>query len=80
MDFDLTSEQAAIQTSARNFAQEIIAPTAARNDAEERFPHDIIEKLNPTGLLTPTLPQDDGGLGADFIGEALVFEEIGKVC
>ncbi|PJF39501.1 MAG: acyl-CoA dehydrogenase [Phototrophicales bacterium] len=80
MDFDLTSQQIALQTLARDFANTYILPVAGRNDREEHFPHEIIEHLKPTGLLTPTLPSDIGGLNADFIGEALVFEEIGKAC
>lgn len=80
MDFDYTAGQLAAQTAARNFAVEHIAPFATRNDREEIFPRSILEKLAPTGLMTPTLPPELGGLGVDFIGEALVFEEIGKVC
>jgi butyryl-CoA dehydrogenase len=80
LDFDLTPDQIAAQEKARAFAAQHIAPVAARNDREEIFPADILEKLAPTGLMTPTLPEELGGLGVDFIGEALVFEEIGKVC
>jgi alkylation response protein AidB-like acyl-CoA dehydrogenase len=49
-------------------------------DREETFPHDVLEALGPSGLMTPTLEPELGGSGGDFIGEALVFEEIGKVC
>lgn len=80
MNLDLTPDQISAQEKARTFATEIIAPVAARNDREEIFPKDILEQLAPTGLMTPTLPAGLGGLGVDFIGEALVFEEIGKVC
>ena len=80
MDFDLSPTQNAVQEKARTFSTDYIAPVADRNDRESIFPRDILEKLAPTGLMTPTLPQEMGGLGTDFIGEALVFEEIGKVC
>ncbi|MFQ5399774.1 MAG: acyl-CoA dehydrogenase family protein [Anaerolineae bacterium] len=80
MNFDLSPDQIALRDKARIFAQEHIAPAAARNDREEIFPRDILEKLAPTGLMTPTLPPELGGSGTDFIGEALVFEEIGKAC
>ena len=80
MELELSQEQRKIQERARAFASEIIAPVAARNDQEEIYPSDILSALAPTGLMTPTLPPELGGLGADFIGEALVFEEIGKVC
>jgi len=80
MDLDLTPAQEEVRRLAREFAEAEIAPVAARNDREERFPHEIIEKLAPTGLLTPTVPKAYGGYGTDFIGEACVFEEIGRVC
>ncbi len=78
MELDLTPEQLSIQEKARDFATEHIGPVAARNDREEIYPREILDKLAPTGMMAPTLPPDLGGLGADFIGEALVFEEIGK--
>jgi butyryl-CoA dehydrogenase len=80
MNFDFTPEQQAVQDTTRTVARELIAPVAARNDREEIFPHAILSSLAPTGLMVPTLPVAWGGLGADFIGEALVFEEIGQVC
>jgi len=80
LNLDLTADQIAARKKAGAFAAEHIAPVAARNDREEIFPEDILKKLAPTGLMTPTLPPEMGGLGVDFIGEALVFEEIGKVC
>jgi hypothetical protein len=80
LNLDLTQEQLTAQGKARAFAVEYISPVAARNDREEIFPRDILNSLAPTGLMTPTLPPEWGGLGLDFIGEALVFEEIGKIC
>jgi alkylation response protein AidB-like acyl-CoA dehydrogenase len=80
MDLDLTAEQRTTQEKARAFAMEYIEPTAARNDRDEIFPRDTLQALAPTGLITPTLDPKWGGLGVDFVAEALVFEEIGKVC
>ena len=79
MNLDLTPDQVAAQQQARRFALEHIAPVAARNDRDEIFPADILARLAPTGLMTPSLSPELGGLGLDFIGEAIVFEEIGKV-
>lgn len=80
MELDFTPEQSAGREKARAVAREFIEPTAARNDRDEIFPRDILQTLAPTGLLTPTLDPKWGGLGVDFIAEALIFEEIGKVC
>ena len=80
MDFDLAPQQQEIHAQARAFAEAHIAPQAAENDRQERFPSDILTAMKPTGLMTPTLAPELGGLGTDFIGEALVFEEFGKFC
>ncbi len=79
MDLELTPAQREVQQVARRLAAEVIAPTAARNDHEERFPHEVLAQLAPTGLLAPTLPREYGGYGTDFIGEACVFEAFGRV-
>jgi hypothetical protein len=80
MNFDLTNQQVSLRKRAGKFAHEQIAPVAARNDREEIFPSEILASLKTTGLMTPTLPREIGGSGSDYIGEALIFEEIGRVC
>jgi hypothetical protein len=80
MNFDLTPEQLALKEEARVFSEEHIKPVAHRYDRDEIFPRDVLEALGPSGLMTPTLEPALGGSGGDFIGEALVFEEIGKEC
>lgn len=80
MDLELTDEQHAVREMARKFAEEYIAPVARENDIDERFPGDIIQKLGEVGLLGGPVPGEYGGAGLDYIGQALVTEEIGKAC
>ncbi|MBE0408680.1 MAG: acyl-CoA dehydrogenase family protein [Anaerolineales bacterium] len=80
MEFDLTHAHHQVRENARIFATDHILPSASHNDQAEIFPHQILDTLGPTGMMTPTLPREIGGLGTDFIGEALIFEEIGKAC
>ncbi|MFQ6058231.1 MAG: acyl-CoA dehydrogenase family protein [Anaerolineae bacterium] len=80
MDFDLTEEQKMIRQTVREFAEKEIMPVARDNDREERFPWDILRKMAPLGFLAPTLPEEYGGMGLDFISEAIIFEEIGRAC
>ena len=44
MNFDFTEEQLMIQESARDFAQNEIAPTAVHRDIKAEYPTDIIKK------------------------------------
>ncbi len=78
MSFDLSPEQAMIRRTARDFAEREIIPGARERDRGEIFPHDIIAKLGALGFLGPTVPEQYGGMGLDFISEAVIFEEIGR--
>lgn len=78
MDLELTQEQKLIQKTLREFADEVIVPQARENDRRERFPMEIIKKLGEMGFSGAPLPSEYGGMGLDFIGEAILFEEIGR--
>ncbi len=78
MRFDLSPEQRLIQQTARDFAEREIMPGARDRDRAERFPHDIIAKLGALGFMGPTVPEEYGGMGLDFISESIIFEEIGR--
>ncbi len=80
MEFELTEEQQVIKQTAKRFADEVIAPQARQNDAEEKFPWDIIEKMKPLGFLGITTPKEYGGAGLDYISHALIIEEVGRAC
>ncbi len=78
MDFELTEEQKMIRQTVREFAEREIMPYARENDRQCRFPREIINKLAELGFLGPTIPEEYGGMGLDFISEAIIFEEIGR--
>ncbi len=80
MDFELTDKQKMIKNMVREFAQKEIAPVAEEIDKEEKFPHEIIKKMAPLGLLAVMVPQEYGGAGLDTISYAIVIEEISKEC
>jgi short/branched chain acyl-CoA dehydrogenase len=78
MDFDLSDEQKAIQSLCREFARDEVAPQAERNDAEERFPYDLVRKMAELGLMGLPFPEKYGGAGADTISYALAVMEISR--
>ncbi|MEE9584315.1 MAG: acyl-CoA dehydrogenase family protein [Candidatus Brocadiales bacterium] len=51
MDFELTLEQKAVKEMARRFAEGEIVPAVRENDRKCRFPHEIIKKMAPMGLV-----------------------------
>jgi alkylation response protein AidB-like acyl-CoA dehydrogenase len=50
-------------STARAIAHDIVAPAAAQNDAESRFPSESVEALGHEGLLALMLPAHLGGSG-----------------
>lgn len=80
MNFNLTPEQEAIQSLAREFADHEIIPNSRRYDEEEKFPEEIMNKLRDVGLFNLAIPEAFGGPGIDKVSHALIVEEIARGC
>ncbi len=79
MDFNFTEEQIAIRDTARDFAQNEIAPSAVERDIKAEFPYEIIKKLGEFGFMGMMVSPDWGGAGFDTISYVMAMEEISKV-
>jgi len=56
------------------------AARAEQLDRDATFPYDNWADLRDAGLLGVAIPTDAGGCGADFVGYALVAEELARHC
>lgn len=72
----LTDEQTMIQETARAFAREVLAPGAARRDRDRTIESEIIKGLADLGFMGMTVPEEEGGAGADYVSYALALMEI----
>ncbi|MBZ0202383.1 MAG: acyl-CoA dehydrogenase [Ignavibacteria bacterium] len=79
MDFNFTEEQIAIRDTARDFAQNEIAPSTIERDIKAEFPFEIIKKLGEFGFMGMMVPPEWGGAGFDAVSYVLALEEISKV-
>lgn len=79
MNFNLTEEQLMIQQTARDFAEQEIAPTAVQRDKDIVFPTEIIKKLGELGFMGMMVDPKYDGAGLDTISYALAMMEISKV-
>ena len=79
MDFDLTTEQQLIQSTARDFARQEVAPVAEELDRTHSFPYDIVAKLGELGMMGIPFPEEYGGGGGDTLSYALVIEELARI-
>ncbi|HEX3535621.1 MAG TPA: acyl-CoA dehydrogenase family protein [Stellaceae bacterium] len=72
----LTEEQRLLRDTAREVAQNLLAPHAAEWDRDSRFPKEALAELGRLGFMGMLVPDRYGGAGADHIGYALAIEEI----
>ncbi len=78
-DFALGENAQMIRETTARFADEQIAPLAARIDAEDWFPRDELwPAMGELGLHGITVPEADGGLGLGYLEHVIACEEVGR--
>lgn len=80
MLFNLTTEQAMIWKTAREFSRKVIAPAADGADRSGTFEKGHFQKLGKLGLMGMMIPEAWGGAGADAVSYVLALEEIAYSC
>jgi short-chain 2-methylacyl-CoA dehydrogenase len=78
MDFELSDEQRHIRSTVRDFAQQVIAPSAPQYDESGDFPYDWVRGMGQLGLFALPFPESVGGAGGDFLSYCLAMEEIAR--
>lgn len=79
MQFEFNEEQKLIRDTVRDFAKSRLEPVAERMDQDDYWPHDLFLELGELGLLGPTVGEDYGGAGSDYITQAIILEELAKI-
>jgi len=72
----LNQEQTLVRDTMRAFAQEKLAPNAARWDRESHFPREELRALGELGAMGMVVPEQWGGAAMDYLSLALTLEEI----
>lgn len=80
MEFLFTEEQKMLKEMVAKFASEKIAPVAAENERNHRFPKEIIEEAGELGLMGIAYPTEYGGAGMDYVSYMIAVEEISRWC
>ena len=63
----------------RDFAQQVVKPSARRYDLESRFPWDNVKQMAGLGLFGIPWPEQLGGAGMDYLSYVIVIHELAKV-
>ena len=77
--FELSKEHEDFRAVVREFAQEQVAPHAARWDREHYFPVELVPQMGDLGLFGLVVPEEYGGAGGDFTSLCVAIEELGRV-
>jgi alkylation response protein AidB-like acyl-CoA dehydrogenase len=72
----LTDIQTQIRDTARDFARERLAPTAAARDAAHAFPKAELKEMGELGFLGMLVPEAYGGSDTGMVAYTLALEEI----
>jgi len=78
--FLLEEEQEEFRSSIRKFCEEKIAPHAAKADREAAYPWESFKEAVKMGLPALGIPEEYGGAGADRVTQAIMAEEVARVC
>jgi alkylation response protein AidB-like acyl-CoA dehydrogenase len=76
----LTDEQRELRAVVRRFCEEKIAPHAAETDRTGEYSWATWEALRSMELTSLSYPEAYGGAGASIVDQAIVAEELARVC
>jgi alkylation response protein AidB-like acyl-CoA dehydrogenase len=80
MDFALTEDQAAIQSTVKEFADEKIAPFALQWEEEKAIPRQVLREAASLGLAAITVSEKYGGSALSRVESVLIFEALATAC
>jgi len=69
-----------IQTMVRDFAREVLLPTAMERDQTKEFPAKNLRKMGELGLMGMMVPPKYKGAGADTLSYVLALQEVAYAC
>ncbi|MBN1545286.1 MAG: acyl-CoA dehydrogenase family protein [Syntrophaceae bacterium] len=79
MDLELTDELKMLKDMAYKFAQAEFSGISHECDKEEKYTPEVRKKAAENGLVGAWIPEEYGGAGAGFLGNAIITEELSKI-
>lgn len=68
-----------VRDMVRDFAQQVVKPSARHHDLTSTFPWDNVRRMADLGLFGIPWPEELGGAGLDYLSYILVIHELAKV-
>ena len=80
MAYQLTEEQKMIQAMVRDFARDVLLPTAAERDRTGEFPAENLKKMGELGLMGMNILPEYNGAGVDTVSYSVALQEVAYAC
>jgi len=74
-----TDQHHHVRDMVRDFANQVIRPSAREHDLESSFPWDNVNRMAELGLFGIPWPEELGGSGMDYLSYIIVIHELAKV-
>lgn len=72
----LTEEHKLVRESVRNYVKKEISPIIEDYAQRAEFPQQIVKQMGDLGVFGPTIPEQYGGGGLDYISYGLMMQEL----
>ncbi|MFI5018355.1 MAG: acyl-CoA dehydrogenase family protein, partial [Dongiales bacterium] len=79
LDQQITDDERAVRDAARAYCQEKLAPRVVEAFRHETTDPEIFREMGSLGLLGPTIPEQYGGAGLNYVCYGLVAREVESV-
>ena len=75
----LSEEERLIRDTARDYCQEKLMPRVLEANRNEKYDREIMNEFAEMGFLGSTIPEEYGGIGANYVSYGLIAREIERV-
>ncbi|WP_246745800.1 acyl-CoA dehydrogenase [Ciceribacter sp. L1K22] len=79
LEDQLSDEERMIRDTARAYCQDKLMSRVTEANRHEIFHREIMSEMGELGLLGPTIPEEFGGVGANYVSYGLVAREVERV-
>ena len=79
LDSQLTEDERMVREAARAYAQDKLAPRVLEAFRHEKTDASIFKEMGELGLLGPTIPEQYGGSGLNYVCYGLIAREVERI-
>jgi len=79
IDNQLTEEERLVRDTANDFCQNKLMPRVLEANRNEQYDRELFYEFGELGFLGPTIPEELGGVGANYVSYGLIAREVERV-